>query len=575
MEYAPNGNLFHFMKKNKDWNLTQKMVLFVQIVDAVAYIHSRNIIHRDIKPENILVDAKGGPKICDFGWSSVIKNDSTRKTFCGTYEYMAPEIFENSAYTEKVDVWSLGILLYELIHGYSPFRAPTLLEIYKNILRKNIRYLDGISEKAVDLISKILRYNPKDRPTVQEILTHPFLSEYAISRKAGVTTMASRKVHSSMGFDSYISNPSIIPFQRSYEGEPNQLKILSHEDVGKPSKYQVLEPSEISALQFKPLLNQIKKHSRMDSKQIEKPIDSSINIFKNFNGNQRKTPSTPQKENLKPLFKLKNIERAKNIYNKFKNLVNEPSRSNSPPVQNFSTSGVSSLQTSRSRLPLWIQSKANIQKVPSSYFITKPISLHGSPRFAKQYISSQGSPTSKKNSMLSSMCCKNKNLKETPPVKRESSSQKIPFTNVTNFSKSFIMNKLSSCNRSPLPTTRTLTNKLIESNSIRNIQNQTINNFINVSIADDKNTLNKQSLQSKEKSTGLSSPSSLSQKILHRQFSLSKSSRVASPNNCLLKDDRTREKRTDEVRMYKNQIQQNRFFKKNSIDVDSPYFEMA
>ena len=85
----------------------------------MKYIHSKGIVHRDIKPENILLDKNTDVKLCDFGWSAL--QADIWKTFCGTYEYMAPEIFENFTYNYSVDIWSLGILLYELFHGHSPF----------------------------------------------------------------------------------------------------------------------------------------------------------------------------------------------------------------------------------------------------------------------------------------------------------------------------------------------------------------------------------------------------------------------------------------------------------------------
>lgn len=82
------------------------------------------VIHRDLKPENILLDDHYNVKICDFGWSA--GRERSRKTFCGTYEYMAPEIYNNRRYDYRVDIWSLGILLFELLHGYSPFKGKNM-----------------------------------------------------------------------------------------------------------------------------------------------------------------------------------------------------------------------------------------------------------------------------------------------------------------------------------------------------------------------------------------------------------------------------------------------------------------
>ncbi len=81
-------------------------------------MHEKNIIHRDIKPENILFDSDFNVKLCDFGWSCFLQNDDDfRTSICGTYEYMSPEIVNNYTHNKKVDIWCLGILLYEMLHG--------------------------------------------------------------------------------------------------------------------------------------------------------------------------------------------------------------------------------------------------------------------------------------------------------------------------------------------------------------------------------------------------------------------------------------------------------------------------
>ena len=116
-------------------------------------------------------------KICDFGWS-VNQNDDMRLTFCGTYEYMAPEIIENVGYDKKVDIWSLGILLYELLHGYSPFRGDNPNIVFKNIKSGLIRYSNDISGEAKELISGILKKEPKQRLSIEQILAHPLLIKY-------------------------------------------------------------------------------------------------------------------------------------------------------------------------------------------------------------------------------------------------------------------------------------------------------------------------------------------------------------------------------------------------------------
>ena len=121
LEYAEKGSLFDLIQKTNGLDELKAFEYFIQIVNAVYFIHQNNIIHRDIKPENILIDENNALKLCDFGWAKEL-NVNKRATFCGTMEYMAPEIVGSEMYDFSVDIWSLGILLYELIMGHSPFR---------------------------------------------------------------------------------------------------------------------------------------------------------------------------------------------------------------------------------------------------------------------------------------------------------------------------------------------------------------------------------------------------------------------------------------------------------------------
>lgn len=122
MEYIDKGTLFNVIQKNKGMDEESAFKYFIQVVSAFSFMHEKNLIHRDLKPENCLIDSAGNIKICDFGWTVEV-NSGTRSTFCGTYEYMAPEVVKEKPYDRSIDVWSLGILLYELLHSYSPFRV--------------------------------------------------------------------------------------------------------------------------------------------------------------------------------------------------------------------------------------------------------------------------------------------------------------------------------------------------------------------------------------------------------------------------------------------------------------------
>ena len=101
-------------------------------------------MHRDIKPENLLIDQFWNIKLCDFGWAAENIN-TKRATFCGTYEYMAPEMVFNSHYDYRVDIWALGVLLYEMIHGCAPFKGNSVNEVKEKMLKASYNLSDKIT----------------------------------------------------------------------------------------------------------------------------------------------------------------------------------------------------------------------------------------------------------------------------------------------------------------------------------------------------------------------------------------------------------------------------------------------
>ena len=178
LEYAQNGNLFDIIQKNNGLDELKAFEYFIQIVNAVYFLHQNNIIHRDIKPENILIGENDVLKLCDFGWAKEL-NVNKRATFCGTMEYMAPEIVGSEMYDFSVDIWSLGILLYELIMGHSPFRSKSKKD--RNVMikiKKHDLVFDkdkNISKECIDLINKLLEVNPETRLKIKDIFEHPFI----------------------------------------------------------------------------------------------------------------------------------------------------------------------------------------------------------------------------------------------------------------------------------------------------------------------------------------------------------------------------------------------------------------
>ena len=201
MEYADNGSLFQYIRKNKGLNEYKTFQLFIQVVNAIYFLHENDLIHRDIKPENILLFSNNTKsngnnsdyivKLCDFGWC-VKLDGQERDTFCGTTEYMSPELVNHKEYSKEIDVWSLGILLYEMIHGYSPFRPnkPKFKEndVIENIKKHNLKFSKKISEECKNLIYHLLAFNKNKRYKIGDIYNSEFVKffesiNYCIPKK--------------------------------------------------------------------------------------------------------------------------------------------------------------------------------------------------------------------------------------------------------------------------------------------------------------------------------------------------------------------------------------------------------
>ena len=182
MEYIPNGNIYKLIPKHGRKRLENKKIASIlkDVICAVYYLHNMNppIIHRDIKPENILLDENNQAKLTDFGWSNYLNSNHKRNTLCGTPIYLSPEVINQKGHDEKVDIWCIGVLIFELTTGKSPFQGENIANLKKNILLLKINWPKDINYEERDLISKILKYNPKDRLTLEEILEHNFFKKY-------------------------------------------------------------------------------------------------------------------------------------------------------------------------------------------------------------------------------------------------------------------------------------------------------------------------------------------------------------------------------------------------------------
>ncbi|MCL4171052.1 UNVERIFIED_CONTAM: hypothetical protein GTU68_024878, partial [Idotea baltica] len=132
LEYAPKGDLCSDLRTFKKYDNERSASYIYQICDALRYVHKKKVIHRDLKAENLLLGINYEIKIADFGWS-VHTPGSRRQTFCGTLDYVAPEILAGKSYNHSVDIWSLGVLAFELLCGEPPFCAKSETETMENI----------------------------------------------------------------------------------------------------------------------------------------------------------------------------------------------------------------------------------------------------------------------------------------------------------------------------------------------------------------------------------------------------------------------------------------------------------
>ena len=176
-ELAPNGELFKLLQKEKQFDEPQVARWVSQIADALAFLHRHHVIHRDIKPENILLDADNDAKVADFGWSTVTAHK--RSTFCGTLDYLAPEMLGES-YDHRVDIWSLGVLMFELLVGKAPFDAPETEQTQLRIRSDEVVFPEGgsVSAEARELLLALLQKNPDRRLSLQAVLDHPWIKRH-------------------------------------------------------------------------------------------------------------------------------------------------------------------------------------------------------------------------------------------------------------------------------------------------------------------------------------------------------------------------------------------------------------
>jgi len=174
MDFINGGELFFHLQNDRRFTNERARFYAAQICLGISHLHASGIIYRDLKPENLLLDSSGNVKITDFGLSKEgLEGNQRTKTFCGTPEYLAPEVLDGKAYSKAVDWWSVGTLIFEMLTGLPPFYSEDVQKMYSMKLNAELTIPDYVEEEAQDIIFKFLDRNPETRlRDIEEIKKH-------------------------------------------------------------------------------------------------------------------------------------------------------------------------------------------------------------------------------------------------------------------------------------------------------------------------------------------------------------------------------------------------------------------
>lgn len=161
LEFLNGGDLFYHMKKSGPFDENTSKFIMAEIILALEHLHKHGVVYRDLKPENIMLDSEGHIKLADFGLARLaVKRNDVLKTFCGTPEYLAPEIILGHGYTKAVDWWALGCVFYEMMTGKHPFRKKNRNEMYEAITKKPAKMYETFSLNVTLLLMGLLTIDP-------------------------------------------------------------------------------------------------------------------------------------------------------------------------------------------------------------------------------------------------------------------------------------------------------------------------------------------------------------------------------------------------------------------------------
>ncbi|KAG5831332.1 protein kinase C epsilon type [Anguilla anguilla] len=185
MEYVNGGDLMFQIQRSRKFDEARSRFYAAEVTSALMFLHQHGVIYRDLKLDNILLDAEGHCKLADFGMCKEgILNGVTTTTFCGTPDYIAPEILQELEYGPSVDWWALGVLMYEMMAGQPPFEADNEDDLFESILHDDVLYPVWLSKEAVGILKAFMTKSPNKRLGCvvaqggeEAIKAHPFFKE--------------------------------------------------------------------------------------------------------------------------------------------------------------------------------------------------------------------------------------------------------------------------------------------------------------------------------------------------------------------------------------------------------------
>jgi len=207
-----------------------------QIASGLYYLHSLNLIHRDLKPHNILLSKNGNIKIADFGFVKDYTENSMFDTLCGSPIYMAPEILQHKKYDAKVDLWSIGVILYEMLSAEPPFMASNHIQLLKTIETTKFKFQKNIiiSADCINIIECLLVVDPKERISFDNFFKHPFFENYEFEKKESEEEIIEEEEIKKSSFIDFIDENYIN--EKDEKNEFDDLKNFSKKQNSKNLK---------------------------------------------------------------------------------------------------------------------------------------------------------------------------------------------------------------------------------------------------------------------------------------------------------------------------------------------------